>query len=95
MYGETGAGWLEKIGLQERVDIVSGSSGKAVGLHGGYIAGDKEVVDALEVYPLYIPQMLSSVIRAGALASVGHPKDDGGKELRRPTKKKQWNLKHY
>ena len=27
LYGDTGAGWLEKIGLQDRVDIVSGSSG--------------------------------------------------------------------
>ena len=46
LYGDTGAGWLEKIGLQDRVDIVSGSFSKAFGLHGGYIAGDKEIVDA-------------------------------------------------
>ena len=47
LYGDTGAGWLEKIGLQDRVDIVSGSFSKAFGLHGGYIAGDKEIVDAI------------------------------------------------
>ena len=94
-YGETGAGWLEKIGLQERVDIVSGSFSKAVGLHGGYIAGDKEVVDAIRsISPGFIfTTSIPPVICAGALASVKYLKDDGGKELRRLHQEKAMELK--
>ena len=95
LYGETGAGWLEKIGLQDRVDLVSGSFSKAVGLHGGYIAGDKEVVDAIRsVSPGFIfTTSIPPVICAGALASVKYLKDDGGKELRRLHQEKAMELK--
>lgn len=95
LYGETGAGWLEKIGLQERVDIVSGSFSKAVRLHGGYIAGDKEVVDAIRsISPGFIfTTSIPPVICAGALASVKYLKDDGGKELRRLHQEKAMELK--
>ena len=95
LYGETGAGWLEKIGLQDRVDIVSGSFSKAVGLHGGYIAGDKEVVDAIRsISPGFIfTTSIPPVICAGALASVKYLKDVGGKELRRLHQEKAMELK--
>ena len=95
LYGETGAGWIEKIGLQDRVDLVSGSFSKAVGLHGGYIAGDKEVVDAIRsISPGFIfTTSIPPVICAGALASVKYLKDDGGKELRRLHQEKAMELK--
>ena len=95
LYGETGAGWLEKIGLQDRVDIVSGSFSKAVGLHGGYIAGDKEVVDAIRsISPGFIfTTSIPPVICAGALASVKYLKDDGGRELRNLHQEKAMELK--
>ena len=95
LYGETGAGWLEKIGLQDRVDLVSGSFSKAVGLHGGYIAGDKEVVDAIRsISPGFIfTTSIPPVICAGALASVKYLKDEGGKELRRLHQEKAMELK--
>lgn len=95
LYGETGAGWLEKVGLQDRVDLVSGSFSKAVGLHGGYIAGDKEVVDAIRsISPGFIfTTSIPPVICAGALASVKYLKDDGGKELRRLHQEKAMELK--
>jgi 5-aminolevulinate synthase len=95
LYGETGAGWLEKIGLQDRVDLISGSFSKAVGLHGGYIAGDKEIVDAIRsISPGFIfTTSIPPVICAGALASVKYLKDDGGKELRRIHQEKTMELK--
>ena len=95
LYGETGAGWLEKIGLQDRVDLVSGSFSKAVGLHGGYIAGDKEVVDAIRsISPGFIfTTSIPPVICAGALASVKYLKDVGGKELRSLHQEKAMELK--
>ena len=47
LYGHEGAGFLEKLGLQDRVDIVSGGCGKAFGVVGGYVAGDATVIDAI------------------------------------------------
>ena len=95
LYGDTGAGWLEKIGLQDRVDIVSGSFSKAFGLHGGYIAGDKEIVDAIRsVSPGFIfTTSIQPVICAGALASVKYLKDEGGRELRSQHQEKAMELK--
>jgi 5-aminolevulinate synthase len=49
LYGETGAGKLEQYGLQDRVDIVNGTLGKAFGVQGGYVAGDAIVIDAILV----------------------------------------------
>lgn len=95
LYGDTGAGWLEKIGLQDRVDIVSGSFSKAFGLHGGYIAGDSEILDAIRsVSPGFIfTTSIPPVICAGALASVKYLKDEGGSELRKLHQEKAMELK--
>ena len=47
LYGEHGAGYLEKLGIQDRVDIVNGTLGKAYGVTGGYIAADRDVIDGI------------------------------------------------
>ena len=45
LYGDTGAGILEREGLATRVDIINGTLAKAVGVIGGYIAASAAVVD--------------------------------------------------
>jgi|TARA_R110000851_G_scaffold1243_7_gene4307 5-aminolevulinate synthase len=77
LYGNTGAGYLEKLGLQDRIDIVNGTLGKAFGVQGGYIAGDRTVIDAIRsVASGFIFTTSSSpVLCAGALASVKYLKD--------------------
>ena len=45
LYGDTGAGYLEKLGLQNKVDFINGTLGKAFGCQGGYIAGDDVAID--------------------------------------------------
>lgn len=72
LYGEEGAGKLEELGLQDRVDIVNGTLGKAFGVQGGYIAGDSLVLDAIRSVSsgFIFTTSMSPVTCAGALASI-------------------------
>jgi 5-aminolevulinate synthase len=72
LYGDEGAGKLEELGLQDRVDIVNGTLGKAFGTQGGYIAADKTVVDAIRSVAagFIFTTSMSPVTCAGALAAV-------------------------
>lgn len=76
LYGKTGAGKLELHGLQDRVDIVNGTLGKAFGVQGGYIAGDSVVVDAIRSIAagFIFTTSMSPVTCAGALAAVKYLK---------------------
>ena len=80
LYGEHGAGYLEKLGLQDRVDIVNGTLGKAFGVCGGYIATDDIVIDALRSIAsgFIFTTSMSPALCAGALASVKYLKDHNG-----------------
>ena len=82
LYGERGAGKLEKMGLQDRVDIVNGTLGKAFGVQGGYIAGDAIVIDAIRSVAagFIFTTSMSPVTCAGALAAVKYLEENG--ELR-------------
>jgi 5-aminolevulinate synthase len=77
LYGASGAGYLEHLGIQDRVDIVNGTLGKAFGVTGGYIAGDGEVIDAIRSVAsgFIFTTSISPVICAGALASIKYLKD--------------------
>ena len=50
LYGERGAGMAAKLGVADRIDIIQGTLAKAYGVMGGYISGDKDVVDAIRSY---------------------------------------------
>jgi len=77
LYGTGGAGYLEMLGIQDRVDIVNGTLGKAFGITGGYIAGDGDVIDAIRSVAsgFIFTTSLSPVLCAGALASIKYLKD--------------------
>lgn len=47
LYGKGGAGMANMIGLDSRIDIIQGTLGKAFGVIGGYITGNKNIVDAI------------------------------------------------
>jgi len=76
LYGIHGAGKLEEYGLQDRVDIVNGTLGKAYGVQGGYIAGDSDVIDAIRSVAagFIFTTSMSPVTCAGALAAVKYLK---------------------
>lgn len=73
LYGERGAGVAERDGLMDRISIVSGTLGKAFGCFGGYIAGDKHVIDLVRstAAGFIFTTALPPYVAAGALASVG------------------------
>jgi 5-aminolevulinate synthase len=77
LYGERGAGKLEELKLQHRVDIVNGTLGKAYGVQGGYIAADSEVVDAIRSvsHGFIFTTSMSPVSCAGALAAIRYLKE--------------------
>jgi len=94
LYGDTGAGYCEKIGLQDRVDIVNGTLGKAFGCHGGYIAGDGIVLDAIRSVAsgFIFTTSMSPVMAAGAIASIRYLMDHN--ELRELHQERAETLRH-
>lgn len=77
LYGEHGAGKVEELGLQDRIDIVNGTLGKAFGVQGGYIAADSLIVDAVRSVAagFIFTTSMSPVACAGAMAAVKYLKE--------------------
>jgi 5-aminolevulinate synthase len=94
LYGATGAGKLEQFGLQDKVDIVNGTLGKAFGVQGGYIACDKIVADAIRSVAagFIFTTSMSPVSCAGALAAIKYLKDHN--EVREKHQERARKLKH-
>lgn len=95
LYGDTGAGYLEKLGLQDQVDFVNGTLGKAFGCQGGYIAGDDVAIDAIRSVAsgFIFTTSLSPVICAGALSSIKYLRSEHGVELRKQHQNRATRLK--
>jgi 5-aminolevulinate synthase len=93
LYGTGGAGYLERLGIQSRVDIVNGTLGKAFGVQGGYIAGDGTVIDAIRSVAsgFIFTTSMSPVLCAGALASIKYLRDHN--ELREQHQERAATLK--
>jgi glycine C-acetyltransferase len=71
--GATGAGTPEAAGVQDRVDILSGTLGKALGgASGGYICGRAEIVELLRQRsrPYLFSNAVSPPVVAGSLAAL-------------------------
>ena len=94
LYGEHGAGKVEQLGLQDRIDIVNGTLGKAFGVQGGYIACDSIVADAIRSIAagFIFTTSMSPVTCSGALAAVKYLKANS--ELREQHQDRARKLKY-
>lgn len=71
--GATGAGTPEKFGVRDRVDIISGTLGKALGgASGGYISAHQEIVDLLRqrARPYLFSNSIPPTVVAGSLVAL-------------------------
>jgi len=95
LYGATGAGYLELLGLQDQVDFVNGTLGKAFGCQGGYVAGDDVAIDAIRSVAsgFIFTTSMSPVICAGALSSIKYLRSEHGVELREQHQNRATRLK--
>ncbi len=78
MYGPTGGGVSERDGVAGRIDLIEGTLAKGFGCHGGYLAGDAELIDWLRstASGFIFTTSLPPTTVAAALASVRHVRQD-------------------
>jgi len=94
LYGDHGGGKVEELGLEDRIDFINGTLGKAFGVQGGYIAADKDIIDAIRSVAagFIFTTSISPVLCAGALASVRFLKEHN--EVREKHQERARKLKH-
>ena len=77
LYGQQGGGKVEELGLENEIDIINGTLGKAFGTQGGYIAADDIVIDAIRSVAagFIFTTSMSPVTCAGAMAAIKYLKN--------------------
>ena len=69
IYGKSGGGYTEHLGLADQIDIIQGTFAKAYGLVGGYIAAKEEIIDAIRslasgfIFTTAIPPAVAAAVQ--------------------------------
>ncbi|KAK2578177.1 hypothetical protein KPH14_001369 [Odynerus spinipes] len=84
LYGYSGAGIGERDWVLDKMDIISGTLGKAFGNVGGYIVGSSKLIDMIRSYAagFIFTTSLPPTVLYGALTSVKILASDEGRSLR-------------
>ncbi|XP_031839152.1 5-aminolevulinate synthase isoform X2 [Nomia melanderi] len=84
LYGYSGAGIGERDWVLHKMDIISGTLGKAFGNVGGYIVGSSKLIDMIRSYAagFIFTTSLPPTVLYGALAAVEILASDEGRALR-------------
>ena len=84
LYGRQGAGIAERDGVEDKIDILSGTLGKAFGNVGGYIAASKNLVDVVRSYGagFIFTTSLPPTVLSGATTSIQVLRSEEGRALR-------------
>ncbi|XP_055313971.1 5-aminolevulinate synthase, erythroid-specific, mitochondrial [Sitodiplosis mosellana] len=84
LYGEHGAGIGERDGQLHKMDIISGTLGKAFGNIGGYIASTSNLVDVIRSYGagFIFTTSLPPTVLSGAMKAIEILASDEGRALR-------------
>ena len=97
IYGKRGAGVAEEKGVMDRIDIIQGTLAKAFGVIGGYITGNRDLVDFVRSFAsgFIFTTSLPPCIAAGAYSSIRHLKfsDEERKKMFYIIEKLKSNLK--
>ncbi|UXS76197.1 5-aminolevulinate synthase [Staphylococcus chromogenes] len=72
MYGDEGRGYSDLLGVQDDIDIIQSTMAKGIGIIGGYIAGERWIVDVIRSYSsgFIFTTALPPAIVAGCLQSI-------------------------
>lgn len=84
LYGHNGGGIGERDNLCHKMDIITGTLGKAFGNIGGYIAASANFCDSMRSYGsgfIFTTSLPPSVV-SGALAAIEISRSDEGRDLR-------------
>lgn len=84
LYGENGAGIGERDNAFAKMDIITGTLGKAFGNIGGYIAASSNLIDTVRSYGsgFIFTTSLPPTVLAGSMASIEISRSDEGRDLR-------------
>ncbi|NP_001086051.1 5'-aminolevulinate synthase 1 [Xenopus laevis] len=85
LYGARGGGIGDRDGVMNKMDIISGTLGKAFGCVGGYVASTSALIDTIRSYAagFIFTTSLPPMLLSGAIASVRVLKSEEGQALRR------------